>query len=122
MSDFAAAAGADFVIIGSGIAGLRAALALGPGARTLVLTKEALAESASHYAQGGIAVALGEDDTVAQHEQDTLAAGDGLCSPAAVSILVEEGPQAIAELLAWGARFDREAGAQGRLERTREAA
>ena len=110
---------ADFVIVGSGIAGLRAALALGPEPRTVVLTKEAVSESATHYAQGGIAVALGEDDTVALHEQDTLAAGDGLCSPQAVRTLVEEGPAAIEELLAWGADFDR---AEAGLARTREAA
>jgi L-aspartate oxidase len=110
---------ADFVIVGSGIAGLRAALALGPGARTLVLTKEDVAESATQYAQGGIAAATGDDDTVALHERDTLAAGDGLSSPAAVRTLVEEGPAAIAELLAWGAEFDRSGGG---LARTREAA
>jgi len=114
---------ADFVIVGSGIAGLRAALALGPGARTVVLTKEAVSESATQYAQGGIAVAMGEDDTVALHEQDTLAAGDGLCSPQAVRTLVEEGPGAIEELLAWGADFDRDLDrAGGGLARTREAA
>ena len=110
---------ADFVIVGSGIAGLRAALALGPQARTLVLTKEEVSESATQYAQGGIAAATGDDDTVALHERDTLAAGDGLCSPAAVHALVQEGPAAIAELLDWGAEFDRSG---GRLARTREAA
>jgi L-aspartate oxidase len=110
---------ADFVIVGSGIAGLRAALALGPAARTLMLTKEAVSESATQYAQGGIAAATGDDDTVALHEQDTLAAGEGLASPAAVRTLVEEGPAAIAELVAWGAEFDRSGGG---LARTREAA
>src|SRR6185312_693965 len=97
---------ADFVIVGAGIAGLRAAVELGARARTVVLTKEATGESATEYAQGGIAVAMGEDDTVGLHQQDTLAAGDGLCSPAAVKVLVEEGPAAIEELLAWGAEFD----------------
>ncbi|MGH9487424.1 MAG: L-aspartate oxidase [Terriglobales bacterium] len=110
---------ADFLIIGSGIAGLRAALALGPQARTVVLTKEGVSDSATAYAQGGIAVALGEDDTVALHEQDTLAAGDGLCDPATVRLLVEEGPAGIEQLLAWGAEFDRTTAG---LERTREAA
>ncbi|MGH9479168.1 MAG: FAD-binding protein, partial [Terriglobales bacterium] len=109
----------DFIIVGSGIAGLRAALALGPSARTLVVTKEAIGESATAYAQGGIAAATGEDDTVALHEQDTLAAGDGLCSAAAVRVLVEDGPAAIEQLLEWGAQFDRDAGG---LERAREAA
>jgi len=110
---------ADFVVVGSGIAGLRAALALGECGRTLVLTKEAVAESATAYAQGGIAAATGEDDTVALHEHDTLAAGDGLGSPAAVRLLAEEGPAAIEELLAWGAEFDR---TPLGLARTREAA
>ncbi|HWG38687.1 MAG TPA: L-aspartate oxidase [Terriglobales bacterium] len=110
---------ADFVVVGSGIAGLRAAIALGEAGRTLVLTKEAVAESATAYAQGGIAAATGDDDTVALHESDTLAAGDGLCSPAAVRLLVREGPHAIEELLAWGAEFDR---TPSGLARTREAA
>ncbi|MGH9475379.1 MAG: L-aspartate oxidase [Terriglobales bacterium] len=110
---------ADFVIVGSGIAGLRAALALGPRAHTVVLTKEAVADSATAFAQGGIAVAMGEDDTFALHERDTLAAGDGLCEPEVVKVLVEQGPAAIEQLLAWGAQFDRHG---TRLERTREAA
>jgi L-aspartate oxidase len=110
---------ADFIIVGSGIAGLRAALAVGAEAHTLVLTREAVSDSATQFAQGGIAVAMGEDDTVALHEQDTLAAGAGLSSPAAVKVLVEEGPAAIGELLDWGAEFDRSG---ARLERTREAA
>lgn len=113
----------DFVVVGSGIAGLRAALALGPRARTLILTKDAIHESATQYAQGGIAVAWGEDDDVELHERDTVVAGDGLCSPAAVRTLVEEGPKAMEELLAWGAEFDRETGRQpSPLHRTREAA
>ncbi|MGH9393080.1 MAG: FAD-binding protein, partial [Terriglobales bacterium] len=66
----------------------------------MVLTKEAVSESATTYAQGGIAVALGDDDTVALHESDTLSAGDGLCAPLAVRALVEEGPAAIQQLLA----------------------
>lgn len=110
---------ADFVIVGSGIAGLRAALELAPQGSVLVLTKDAVAESATHYAQGGIAAALGEDDAVELHEQDTLIAGDGLCTPEAVRVLVEEGPQAIRELLDWGADFDR---VGDDLARTREAA
>jgi L-aspartate oxidase len=110
---------ADFIIVGSGIAGLRAALAVGAEAHTLVLTREAVSDSATQFAQGGIAVAMGEDDTVELHEQDTLAAGAGLSSPAAVKVLVEEGPAAIGELLDWGAEFDRSG---TRLERTREAA
>jgi len=109
----------DFIIVGSGIAGLRAALAVGAEAHTVVLTRETVSDSATQFAQGGIAVAMGEDDTFELHEQDTLAAGAGLSSPAAVKVLVEEGPAAVRELLAWGADFDRSG---NRLERTREAA
>jgi len=110
----------DYVVVGSGIAGLRAALRLAEGGRVLILTKDEATESATRYAQGGIAAAVGDDDTVELHEQDTLTAGDGLCNAAAVRLLVEEGPRAIEELLAWGAQFDRASNAI--LERTREGA
>jgi L-aspartate oxidase len=96
------------LVIGAGVAGLRAAIELAPAARVLVVTKSSLTESSSEYAQGGIAVALNDDDTAELHEQDTLAAGDGLCDPAAVRVLVEEGPRRIEELLEWGAEFDRD--------------
>src|SRR5512142_1139977 len=109
----------DFLVIGAGVAGLRAAIELAEAGQVLVVAKEALRESSSEYAQGGIAVALGEDDEVSLHEQDTLYAGDGLCDPAAVRTLVEEGPGAIEELIGWGAEFDREG---GRLAFTREGA
>ncbi|HUB31663.1 MAG TPA: L-aspartate oxidase [Bryobacteraceae bacterium] len=97
----------DFLIIGAGVAGLRAAIELAAAGRVLVVAKEGLHESASEYAQGGVAVALSDDDDVGLHEQDTLYAGDGLCDPAAVRTLVEEGPAAIEELIEWGAEFDR---------------
>ncbi len=109
----------DFIVLGAGIAGLRAAIELARRGRVLVFAKGRLDDSATRKAQGGIAVALGEDDSLELHEQDTLAAGAGLCDPAAVRLLVSAGPAAVRELLAWGARFDR--GAAG-LERTREAA
>jgi L-aspartate oxidase len=96
------------LIIGAGVAGLRAAIELAPAGQVLVLAKDEWRESSSEYAQGGIAAALSDDDEVELHEQDTLAAGDGLCDRAAVRILVEEGPRAIEQLLAWGAEFDRE--------------
>jgi L-aspartate oxidase len=98
----------DFLVIGAGVAGLRAAIELAQAGQVLVVAKESLRESSSEYAQGGIAVALSDDDEVALHEQDTLYAGDGLCDPAAVRTLVEEGPAAIEELIDWGAEFDRE--------------
>src|SRR5438477_7711034 len=98
----------DFLVIGAGVAGLRAAIELASAGRVLVVAKDTLRESSSEYAQGGIAVALSDDDEVALHEQDTLYAGDGLCDLTAVRTLVEEGPAAIEELIEWSAEFDRE--------------
>jgi L-aspartate oxidase len=98
----------DFLVIGAGVAGLRAAIELANSGTVLVIAKDSLRESSSEYAQGGIAVALSDDDEVALHEQDTLYAGDGLCNQQAVRTLVEEGPAAIQDLIDWGAEFDRE--------------
>ncbi len=109
----------DFLVVGAGVAGLRAAIELSSSGTVLVVAKDTLRESSSEYAQGGIAVALNDDDEVGLHEQDTLYAGDGLCNRAAVHTLVEEGPSAIVELIDWGAQFDRH-GEQ--LAFTREAA
>lgn len=95
-------------MIGAGVAGLRAAIELADAGRVLVVAKESLKESSSEYAQGGIAVALSDDDEVSLHEEDTIRAGDGLCDREAVRVLVEEGPARIEELIAWGAEFDRE--------------
>src|SRR5579885_2487283 len=109
----------DFIVVGAGVAGLRAAIELASAGRVLVIAKDSLRESSSEYAQGGIAAALSDDDEIELHEQDTLIAGDGLCNPEAVRTLVEEGPAAIEQLIAWGAEFDR----QGtRLAFTREGA
>ena len=109
----------DFLVIGAGVAGMRAAIELAEAGTVLVVAKDSLRESSSEYAQGGIAVALSDDDEVELHEQDTLYAGDGLCEPVAVRTLVEEGPAAIQELIEWGAEFDREG---SKLAFTREAA
>lgn len=98
----------DFLVVGAGVAGLRAAIDLAQAGRVLVVVKDTLRESSSEYAQGGIAVALSDDDDVRLHEADTLRAGDGLCNAAAVRTLVEEGPEAIRELIEWGAVFDRD--------------
>jgi L-aspartate oxidase len=98
----------DFLVIGSGIAGLRAALTLAEAGDVIILTKASPDESNTGYAQGGIAAALGPDDSPALHAEDTRAAGDGLCDPDAVDILVREGPKYVVELLEWGAHFDRE--------------
>src|SRR5215467_14231266 len=109
----------DFLVIGAGVAGMRAAIELAEAGTVLVVAKDSLQESSSEYAQGGIAVALSDDDEVELHEQDTLYAGDGLCDRAAVRTLVEEGPAAIQQLIDWGAEFDRDG---GKLAFTREAA
>jgi L-aspartate oxidase len=98
----------DYVVVGAGVAGLRAAIELAAGGKVVVIAKNSLRESSSEYAQGGIAAALSDDDEVELHEKDTLRAGDGLCDPTAVRVLVEHGPRAIEELIAWGAEFDRE--------------
>ena len=97
----------DFVVIGAGVAGLRAAVALAEAGRVLVLAKKEVTNSNTQFAQGGIAAALSDEDEVSLHLQDTLIAGDGLCNPEAVKILVEEGPECIEELIAWGTQFDR---------------
>jgi L-aspartate oxidase len=98
----------DFLIIGSGVAGLRAAIELAPHGSVLVVTKDKPSESSTEYAQGGIAAAISDEDEVGIHFEDTLKAGDGLCRENAVKTLVEEGPQRIMELISWGAEFDRE--------------
>ena len=109
----------DFVVIGAGVAGLRAAIELAAAGRVLVLAKKELTESNTQYAQGGIAAALSDEDEISLHLQDTLNAGDGLVNPAAAHVLVEEGPQRIQELIDWGTEFDR----QGtKLTFTREGA
>jgi len=109
----------DFLVVGGGIAGLSAAIRLAGVGRVLLVSKEKLSESNTAYAQGGIAVAMGGDEDVALHLEDTMAAGDGLVNREAAAILVEQGPQRVEELLAWGTAFDRE---HGELMRTREGA
>src|SRR5215470_1317699 len=110
---------ADFLVIGSGVAGLRAALELSRNGRVLVLTKGHPLQSSSIHAQGGVAVAMSEEDDVAIHLTDTLKAGHGLCRKDAVRVLVEEGPERIQELIKWGAKFDK---AGGKFAFAREAA
>jgi L-aspartate oxidase len=109
----------DFLILGSGIAGLRAGLGLAALGRVLIVTKDQPSESNSGYAQGGVAVAMATDDDTDLHLEDTLVAGAGIVSRPAARVLVEEGPARIRELAAWGARFDRES---GRYHFTREGA
>ena len=109
----------DYIVVGAGVAGMRAAIELAAAGHVLVLAKNELTESATQYAQGGVAVALSDEDEISVHLQDTLAAGDGLSNPEAARILVEEGPARIQELIDWGTEFDREG---TKLTFTREGA
>lgn len=110
----------DFLVMGAGVAGLRAAIELADHGDVLVITKESLGESNTHYAQGGIAVAnLDDQDDLALHVSDTVSAGDGLVYGPAAEVLVGEGPPRVRELIEWGTRFDSHA---GHLLRTREGA
>jgi len=112
----------SWIIVGGGITGLRAALTLATAGDVTLITKEGASESNTHYAQGGIAVAMGGAEDVELHGQDTIHAGDGLVFEKAARLLVEEGPARIQELLAWGTHFDREKNGHGDLMRTREGA
>jgi L-aspartate oxidase len=109
----------DFVVVGAGVAGLRAAIELAPAGRVLVVVKAEHTESNTQYAQGGVAVSLSDEDEVELHLQDTLNAGDGIVDPEAARVLVEEGPVRIEELIQWGTEFDR---AGTKLAFTREGA
>ncbi len=98
----------DFLVIGAGVAGLRAAIELVSAGRVVVLAKREITDSATQLAQGGIAAALSDEDEISLHLQDTLNAGDGLCNPEAARVLVEDAPERIEELIQWGTAFDRE--------------
>ncbi|ATG51809.1 L-aspartate oxidase [Brachybacterium vulturis] len=106
-------AGAQVLVVGSGIAGLTAALRASRTAHVMLVTKGALGDGATACAQGGIAGAVGPGDTPAQHARDTSEAGAGLCAAEAVRVLCQEGPEAIDELIGHGVRFDREASTAG---------
>jgi L-aspartate oxidase len=99
---------ADFLVIGAGVAGLRAAVELARAGTVLVLAKREVTESNTQWAQGGIAAALSDEDEISLHLQDTLQAGDGLCNPEAAKVLVEDAPERIDELIQWGTKFDRQ--------------
>lgn len=101
---------ADVLVIGTGIAGLTFALKAAQGGRVLVITKKDRADSNTNWARGGIAAGLGPDDDPSLHKADTLAAGDGLCHPERVELVVREGPKRVQELVEWGVRFHREGG------------
>src|SRR6186713_3450340 len=104
----------DFLVLGSGIAGLSFALKVAPRGRVAVITKKNRAESNTNYAQGGIAAVTSREDSFELHVRDTLEAGAGLCKESVVRTIVEEGPARIAELIELGMRFsEREAAAAG---------
>src|SRR5512135_3264983 len=92
----------DFIVVGAGVAGLRAAIELASAGRVLCLAKRELSESNTQYAQGGIAAALSDEDETSLHLQDTINAGDGIVNADAARVLVEEGPPRIEELIKWG--------------------
>jgi L-aspartate oxidase len=109
---------ADYVVVGAGVAGLRAAIELSEMGSVLVLAKSELSDSATAWAEGGIAT-LSDEDEIGLHEQDTIKAGDGLCRSDAVAVLVEEGANYIAELMEWAAKAGH---AGAKLAFTRETA
>ena len=107
----------DYLIIGSGIAGLSFALRAAENGTVAIVTKKERAESNTNYAQGGIAAVMDETDSVEKHKQDTLIAGAGLCDEHIVDIVVTEGPHRVQELIDMGAHFTKE---NGRLHLGRE--
>jgi L-aspartate oxidase len=107
----------DVLVIGAGIAGLRAALEVPPGLDVLVVTKDQVRQSNSNYAQGGIAGVLSPEDRFENHIEDTLRAGGGLCDREVVEMVVREAPEQISDLVRWGTHFDLE---DGHLALTRE--
>src|SRR6266436_1336174 len=107
----------DVLVIGAGIAGLRAALEVPPGLDVLVVTKDSIQQSNSNYAQGGIAGVMSPEDRFENHIEDTLKAGAGLCDRDIVELVVREAPNQINDLIRWGTHFDEE---NGRLALTRE--
>ena len=107
----------DVLVIGAGIAGLRAALEVPSDLSVLVVTKDRVTESNSSYAQGGLAGVLSPEDRFENHVEDTLVAGDGLCDREVVELVVREAPHEIEKLIGWGTKFDEE---DGQLALTRE--
>src|SRR2546423_6353231 len=95
----------DFLVLGSGIAGLSFALKVAPGKRVAIITKKDRAESNTNYAQGGIAAVTSKEDSVELHVRDTLEAGAGLCKEVVVRTIIQEGPARIAELIQLGMHF-----------------
>src|SRR3954449_3496149 len=111
---------ADVLVIGGGVAGLRAAIEASQTADVLVVTKDSIEQSNTWYAQGGIAAVLQPLDSYEMHVSDTESAGAGLCDDRAVQIVIKEGPARVLELLSWGANFDKQKGNPYDLAFTRE--
>lgn len=109
----------DVIVIGAGIAGLFTAIKAAEERKVLMITKKALTESNTRYAQGGIAAVISDEDSFAYHRQDTLIAGAGLCDHDAVDVLVHEGPDGVRDLIDLGTQFDLE---NGELALTKEGA
>ncbi|GAI27155.1 unnamed protein product, partial [marine sediment metagenome] len=109
----------DYIIVGSGIAGLYTALLAQGQGRVLLLTKAGINDCSSRHAQGGIAAAIGIGDSPEIHYEDTIAAGAGLCDPDAVRLLVDEAPDRITDLINFGVHFDT---VDGEVALTKEAA
>src|ERR1700687_648299 len=103
---------ADFLVLGSGLAGLSFALKAAQSGTVIVLTKDRLPESATAYAQGGIASVWSSEDSFEEHSQDTMTAGGDLCHGDIVDLVVREGPERIRELIALGTRFSLRPGAE----------
>src|SRR5471030_3082408 len=108
----------DFLVIGSGIAGLSFALQAARHGKVAMVTKREVAESATNYAQGGIATVFSQEDTFDAHVHDTLVAGAGICHEDVVRMVVEEGPRVIANLIEWGVQFTKTG--EGVYDLTRE--
>jgi L-aspartate oxidase len=102
----------DTLVLGAGVAGMRAAIAAARGGDVIVCTKSKLSKTNTAWAQGGIAAVLRDDDSAESHIQDTLTAGAGLCDPAAVELVCRQGPARVRELIAWGMDLDRDASGQ----------
>jgi len=111
----------DFLVLGSGIAGLSFALKVAPGSRVAIVTKKSRAESNTNYAQGGIAAVISSEDSFDIHVRDSLQAGAGLCHEDVVRVIVEEGPARVAELMELGMKFtEREVNGRRELDLGRE--
>src|SRR5882672_1656507 len=106
----------DFIVLGSGIAGLSLALKVAPRGRVAIITKKNRAESNTNYAQGGIAAVMSKDDSFEMHVRDTLQAGAGLCREEVVRTIVGEGPARIEELIQLGMRFSESESSEGHRE------